>query len=123
MNSAISQGRAWRGGRWPVLPRSGRAAQSAEPTYKADPSVYKMIFEDANFRVIDGESGRSGVKDKRMAIRCRRIYIVPTASRSCTPPIGGRATRQAGTARRRSPRPSAENVGSAICKPAIVEKM
>jgi hypothetical protein len=33
---------------------TGAAAQTAEPTYKADPSVYKIIFEDANFRVIEG---------------------------------------------------------------------
>jgi len=29
---------------------SGAVAQTAEPTYKGDPSVYKIIFEDANFR-------------------------------------------------------------------------
>ena len=28
------------------------SAQTAEPSFKADPSVYKVIFEDANFRVI-----------------------------------------------------------------------
>jgi hypothetical protein len=27
-------------------------AQSGQPTYLADPSVYKIIFEDQNFRVI-----------------------------------------------------------------------
>jgi hypothetical protein len=27
-------------------------AQSGQPTYLADPSVYKIIFEDPNFRVI-----------------------------------------------------------------------
>ena len=31
---------------------SGAVAQTAEPSYKADPSVYKVIFEDDNFRVI-----------------------------------------------------------------------
>ena len=29
---------------------SGVVAQTAEPSYKGDPSVYKVIFEDANFR-------------------------------------------------------------------------
>jgi hypothetical protein len=31
---------------------SSAIAQTAEPTYKGDPDVYKVIFEDANFRVI-----------------------------------------------------------------------
>jgi len=29
---------------------SGAVAQTAAPTYKGDPSVYKVIFEDDNFR-------------------------------------------------------------------------
>lgn len=32
----------------------GAFAQSSPPTYQADPSVYKVIFEDQNFRVILG---------------------------------------------------------------------
>jgi hypothetical protein len=28
-------------------------AEDAPPTYKGDPSVYKIIFEDQNFRVIE----------------------------------------------------------------------
>jgi hypothetical protein len=31
---------------------SAAVAQNAPPTYQADPSVYKIIFEDQNFRVI-----------------------------------------------------------------------
>jgi hypothetical protein len=38
-------------------------AQSAPPTYQADPSVYKIIFEDQNFRVITG-TWAPGVTDK-----------------------------------------------------------
>jgi hypothetical protein len=33
-------------------------AQTAPPTYQADPDVYKIIFEDQNFRVI-AEEGRA----------------------------------------------------------------
>jgi len=29
---------------------SGVVAQTAEPSYRGDPGVYKVIFEDANFR-------------------------------------------------------------------------
>jgi hypothetical protein len=38
-------------------------AQTAEPTYKGDPDVYKVIFEDANFRVIEA-TRKKGVHDK-----------------------------------------------------------
>ena len=38
-------------------------AQSAPPTYQADPSVYKIIFEDQNFRVISG-TWAPGATDK-----------------------------------------------------------
>src|ERR1017187_179628 len=42
---------------------SSAVSQTAEPTYKADPSVYKLIFEDANFRVIEATHIK-GVHDK-----------------------------------------------------------
>jgi hypothetical protein len=45
------------------LAASAAIAQTAEPTYKGDPSVYKVIFEDANFRVIEANR-KAGVKDK-----------------------------------------------------------
>ena len=38
-------------------------AQSAPPTYQADPSVYKVIFEDQNFRVIEA-TWKKGENDK-----------------------------------------------------------
>jgi len=38
---------------------SSAVAQTAEPTYKGDPSVYKLIFEDANFRVIEANHIRA----------------------------------------------------------------
>jgi hypothetical protein len=42
---------------------SAAMAQDALPTYKADPDVYKVIFEDQNFRVIDALR-KKGVRDK-----------------------------------------------------------
>ena len=33
---------------------SASLAQTAPPTYEGDPAVYKVIFEDQNFRVITG---------------------------------------------------------------------
>jgi hypothetical protein len=40
------------------------AAQSAPPSYEADPTVYKVIFEDQNFRVISA-TWKKGVTDKQ----------------------------------------------------------
>ena len=45
------------------LPASVAFAQNAPPTYEADPSVYKIIFEDQNFRVISA-TWKVGVTDK-----------------------------------------------------------
>lgn len=39
------------------------AAQEAQPSYRADPTVYKVIFEDQNFRVIAG-TWKKGSTDK-----------------------------------------------------------
>src|SRR5215468_12658935 len=38
-------------------------AQTTPPTYQADPSVYKVIFEDQNFRVI-AATWKKGTRDK-----------------------------------------------------------
>ena len=42
---------------------SGAGAQTAQPIYKGDPDVYKLIYEDANFRVIE-VLRKKGVHDK-----------------------------------------------------------
>jgi hypothetical protein len=42
---------------------SGAKAQSAPPTFQGDPDVYKVIFEDNNFRVI-AATWKKGVADK-----------------------------------------------------------
>lgn len=39
------------------------AAQESPPSYQADPTVYKVIFEDQNFRVIAG-TWKKGTTDK-----------------------------------------------------------
>lgn len=39
------------------------AVQNSPPSYQADPSVYKVIFEDANFRIIEAVR-KADVKDK-----------------------------------------------------------
>jgi hypothetical protein len=42
---------------------SSGLAQNAPPTYEGDPDVYKVIFEDQNFRVI-AVTRKKGVHDK-----------------------------------------------------------
>jgi hypothetical protein len=42
---------------------SASVAQTAEPSYKADPDTYKVIFEDANYRVIEANH-KKGIHDK-----------------------------------------------------------
>jgi len=42
---------------------SAAAGQAAEPTYKGDPDVYKVIYEDANIRIIEAIR-KAGVTDK-----------------------------------------------------------
>ena len=42
---------------------SAAIAQNAPPTYQADPGVYKIIFEDQNFRVI-AATWKAGATDK-----------------------------------------------------------
>ena len=42
---------------------SASVAQTAEPSYKADPDTYKVIMEDANYRVIEANH-KKGVHDK-----------------------------------------------------------
>lgn len=39
------------------------AAQDAAPTYKGDPDVYKVIYEDAQLRIIEAVR-KAGVTDK-----------------------------------------------------------
>lgn len=39
------------------------AAQESPPSYQADPTTYKVIFEDQNFRVIAG-TWKKGTTDK-----------------------------------------------------------
>jgi hypothetical protein len=50
---------------------SGAFAQAVEPTYKGDPDVYKVIYEDATIRVIEAVR-KAGVTDK--------VHSHPTAS-------------------------------------------
>src|SRR5437762_11093944 len=46
-----------------IATASAARAESAPPTFQGDPDVYKVIFEDQNFRVI-AVTRKKGVHDK-----------------------------------------------------------
>jgi len=101
-------------------------AQSVEPSYKASPDVYKVIFEDANFRVISVNRPK-GLHDKPHSHPLPGIiYNVTDCNTKLYDPDGKTRDNnaKAGTA---SASPitqshSAENTGSADCKQLLVEK-
>jgi hypothetical protein len=105
---------------------SASAQNAAEPSYKGDPSVYKVIFEDANFRVIEGTRGK-GVKDKPHGHPLPGVVYNVTDCTSKLVDADGKTrdvTSKAGTAQATPIIPShtAENVGTSPCKQIFVEK-
>jgi hypothetical protein len=105
---------------------SSAVSQTAEPTYKADPSVYKLIFEDANFRVIEATHIK-GVHDKAHSHGGQFIVYNLTDCTMKTYAPDGKATERDGKAGTVTALPaiashSAENTGTADCKQIFVEK-
>ncbi len=105
---------------------SAAVAQNAPPTYQADPSVYKVIFEDQNFRVI-AATWKKGEHDKVHS------HPVPSIVYSLTDCVirlyaaDGKTrdvTNKAGTAQAVpiTPSHSAENIGPGECRLLFVER-
>jgi quercetin dioxygenase-like cupin family protein len=101
-------------------------AQNAPPTYQADPDVYKMIFEDENFRVI-AATWKKGAHDKDHSHPSASIfYTISDCSIRVHAPDG--KTRdlinKAGTAIAIpiTPSHSAENIGASDCQGLLVER-
>ncbi len=102
------------------------AAQTAPPTYQSDPAVYKVIFEDQNFRVI-AATWPKGLHDKAHS------HPVPSVVYSLTDcvirlhaPDGTTRdfTNKAGAAQAAPITPShtAENIGPGECRLLFVER-
>lgn len=102
------------------------AAQDAPPTYQADPTVYKVIFEDQNFRVI-AATWTKGAADKPHS---HPLPFVVYALDDCTVRVHNPdgTTRElknkAGVA---SAGPitashTAENIGDSECRAILVER-
>jgi hypothetical protein len=105
---------------------TGALAQTAEPTYKGDSDVYKVIFEDANFRVIEANR-KKGVHDKAHGHPVPSIVYSLTDCKTKQYAADGKTTEgetKAGSARAVPvvASHSAENTGNADCKQIFVEK-
>jgi hypothetical protein len=106
---------------------SAALAQNAPPTYQGDPDVYKVIFEDDHFRVIEAIR-KPGVHDKLHSHLLPAIVYDVTDCTTKLYDANGKViregTRKADTAFA-SPITtghSAENTGSADCKQIFVER-
>jgi hypothetical protein len=105
---------------------SAAFAQNAPPSFQADPSVYKVIFEDQNFRVIMGTWG-PGITDKPHSHPVPSVaYAVTDCSLELKSADGKtvKISPKAGTA---TPVPitashTAHNTGSTECKTVFVER-
>jgi len=110
------------------LASSAAMAQNAPPSYEGDPDVYKVIFEDQNFRVIDSVR-KKGVHDRLHSHPVPSVVYYPN---DCTSqvygpdgkPTGAATTTKAGTVRAVpiTPAHSVENVGPADCHAIFVER-
>jgi hypothetical protein len=110
------------------LASSAAMAQNAPPSYEGDPDVYKVIFEDQNFRVIDAVR-KKGVHDKLHShpvpsivyhlTDCTSLLYGPDGKASPSPTNG-----KAGTAFAVPiiSAHSAENIGPEDCHQIFVER-
>jgi mannose-6-phosphate isomerase-like protein (cupin superfamily) len=105
---------------------SGAVAQTAPPSYQGDPDVYKVIFEDQNFRVILANR-KKGVHDKVHGHPIPSvIYFITdcTTKQYAADGKTAEATVKAGTsfAVPITASHSAENTGAADCQQLFVER-
>jgi len=105
---------------------SAAVAQNAPPTFQGDPDVYKVIFEDQNFRVIEAVR-KKGVHDKAHGHPVPSIVYNITDCDTKLHAADGKTTdahSKAGSAGAVPviPSHSAENVGAADCRQIFVER-
>ncbi len=109
-----------------AAPYAAALAQSSPPTYQADPSVYKLVFEDQNFRVITG-TWAPGVADKPHAHPVPSVaYALTDCTLQLTSADGKTVTLtpKAGSVNTVPVTAShtAHNVGPAECRTVFVER-
>lgn len=101
-------------------------AQNAPPTFQGDPDVYKVIFEDQNFRVIESVR-KKGVHDKVHGHPVPSIVYELTDCDTRLYASDGKTTdshRKAGSVNAVPviASHSAENIGPADCRQIFVER-
>src|SRR5215467_6497126 len=101
-------------------------AQNAPPTYQADPDVYKIIFEDQNFRVI-ATNRKKGVHDKEHGHPVPSVVYHITDCTTKLYAADGKTTENISKAGTASAVPviashSAENIGPRDCQQIFVER-
>jgi hypothetical protein len=109
-----------------VMAATGAVAQTPATSYKADPAVYKVIFEDANFRVIEANRPK-GVHDKVHGHPVASVVYFVTDCKTKQYAADGKTTEGTGKAGTARAVPvvashSAENTGTADCKTIFFEK-
>jgi hypothetical protein len=105
---------------------SPAVAQNAPPTFEADPSVYKVIFEDQGLRVITA-TWKAGVTDKSHSHPVPSVvFAVTDCALKLTSPDGKTATINskagASMAVPITASHTAQNVGSTDCQVVLVER-
>jgi len=101
-------------------------AQNAPPTYQGDPDVYKVIFEDQNFRVI-AATRKKGVHDKAHGHPLPSIVYNVTDCTTKLYAADGKTSENSAKAGTASAVPviashSAENIGPTDCQQIFVER-
>ena len=101
-------------------------AQNAPPTYQGDPDVYKVIFEDQNFRVISA-TRKKGVHDKPHGHPLPSIIYFINDCTTKQYAADGKTTEGTSKAGTSMAVPviashSAENIGPADCQQIFVER-
>jgi hypothetical protein len=108
------------------LGSSASTAQTAEPSYKAAPDVYKVILEDTNYRVIEAIH-KKGVRDKAHGHPVTFVVVNLTDCKTRLYGADGKSVDRVSKAGEVQVNPaipshSAENFGDADCKQIFVEK-
>lgn len=109
-----------------AAPHGAALAQSTLPTYQADPSIYKLIFEDQNFRIITG-TWAPGATDKPHAHPVPSVaYALTDCTLQLTSADGKTVTLtpKAGTVNTVPVTAShtAHNIGPSECRTVFVER-
>jgi len=108
------------------LVSSAAVAQNAPPTFQGDPDVYKVIFEDQNFRVIETVR-KKGVHDKAHGHPLPSVVYQLTDCDTKLYASDGKTTETHNKAGSVNAVPviashSAENIGPADCRQIFFER-